>query len=123
MFCIDALNRVETREESRTVNDAVTSTMMDSDSITSSPSNQLIAVEEALERRINRHGMVEYLVKLKDVDKHEWVPWTSLYSPQLMDARLGDKHQPPPPQQKKTAEEESSANSSSSPPSNGIFVV
>lgn len=45
--------------------------------------NQLVVVENVLDRRSNHHGMVEYLVKLKDQDKMEWVPWTNLYSPQL----------------------------------------
>ena len=45
---------------------------------------KLIHIEEALDRRINHNGMVEYLVKLYNEDKMEWVAWTNIYCPQLM---------------------------------------
>ena len=47
----------------------------------------LVPIEEALDRRTNHHGMVEYLVKLHNEDKMEWVPWTNIYCPQLMDSQ------------------------------------
>lgn len=44
----------------------------------------LTPIEAALDRRTNQNGMVEYLVKLHEEDKLQWVPWTNISCPQLM---------------------------------------
>ena len=72
---------------------------------------KLIPIEEALDRRINQNGMVEYLVKLHNEDKMEWVPWTNVYSPQLMDNSA------------QTAQQMASSGQSSSPSSSGIIDI
>ena len=74
----------------------------------------LIPIEEALDRRTNHNGMVEYLVKLHNEDKMEWVPWTNIYCSQLMDAQTDAKQMGNTP---------TTTVSSSTPSSSGIFDI
>lgn len=46
--------------------------------------SDLIPIESALDSRTTSNGVVEYLIKLKDTDTLEWIPWSQVYCSQLM---------------------------------------